>query len=118
MDENLYSFYSGLSEPMQGCFLALEKIILDFDERFHEAYKYSVPFFMIGDKNICYLWQHKNKKLAYIGFVDGGKIANPRSGKGKQEENEDFYNQIQKRDIPVDTIHDLLAEAVQLVEAR
>ncbi|HBH06789.1 MAG TPA: hypothetical protein DDX92_09320 [Flavobacteriales bacterium] len=117
MDENLYSFYSGLSEPMQGCFLALEKIILDFDERFHEAYKYSVPFFMIGDKNICYLWQHKNKKLAYIGFVDGGKIANPVLEKGNRKRMKIFTIN-PERDIPVDTIHDLLAEAVQLVEAR
>lgn len=117
MDENLYNFYSNLPEPMQGCFLALKKIILDFDSRVYQGFKYGTPFFMINDRNLCYLWQHKNKKLAYIGFIDGAKMKNPVLEQGSRKRMK-IFSINPERDIPVATIYELLSEALELLELK
>ncbi len=60
--------------PLQGCLLALKKLILSQDEGVTETCKYGLPFFCYKGKMFCYLWYHKKHKQPYIGIVEGQRF--------------------------------------------
>jgi hypothetical protein len=71
------NWYLDHDEPTRSCVQYLRSMILASDKRFTEAWKYSMPFFCIDGKMVCYLWIHKKLKQPYLGIVDGNKVNDP-----------------------------------------
>lgn len=61
MTAELESYYLSQPEPIQGCLLALRRIILNADNQITETRKYQVPFYYYKEKN-CHScgWTGKN----------------------------------------------------------
>ncbi len=70
-------WYLEKEEPLKSCLQSLRTIILRQDAPFTEAWKYSMPFFCIGGKMVCYLWVHKKLGQPYLGIVEGKSIHHP-----------------------------------------
>ncbi len=85
MLSELESFYEKQEEPVRGCLLALRSIILDFDPKITESWKWRLPFFCIPKKSFCYLWIDKKTKHPYIGIVKGGLIDHPALVQGDRK---------------------------------
>ena len=106
-------FYLRYDEPLRGCVLALRTIILSYDEKISETWKYGMPFFEYQGKWLCYLWVHKKSGQPYIGFVNGNYI-----------EYADLIAEKRSRmkiilfdpteDLPIDTIQLILGLAIQV----
>jgi len=71
------NFFLQQGEPSKSCLLALRNIILSFDSKITETWKYSMPVYCYHGKMLCYLWLHKKYKQPYLGVVDGNKINHP-----------------------------------------
>jgi len=113
MENPLDHFYSDLQEPQQSCFLALRDIIIRFDDRIMPAWKYKLPFFTINGKNLCYLWMDKKTKFPYIGFLKGNQLDHPDLYQGDRKLVKLLYVN-PGEDINVQSIHEILTQAVQL----
>jgi len=87
----LNNFYDSQPEPNQGCFLALRKIILDFDKEMTEHWKYKLPFFYYQKKPFCYLWKDKKTNEPYIGIVRSANINHPQLHLGTSKKMKKFY---------------------------
>ena len=106
-------FYLRYEEPMRGCILALRTIILSYDERISETWKYGMPFFEFNGKWLCYLWTHKKSTQPYIGFVDGHRIEHATLIAEKRSRIKIMlFDPL--TDLPLETIHELLDLAIAL----
>lgn len=64
-------------EPIRGCLEFLRQHILNFHPDVTESWQYSMPFFKYKEKRFCYLWYHREKRLPYLGIVDGKLVDHP-----------------------------------------
>ncbi len=112
MLQYIENYYFTQNEPIKSCLLALRDIILAFDPRISEAWKYSMPFFCVGKKMFCYLWIDKVTKHPYIGIVEGGKINHPMLEQGTRARMKILHVD-PTEDLPVESIHEVLKEAIQ-----
>jgi hypothetical protein len=106
-------FYMQHEEPVRSCLMALRQIVLDQNTDVSEAWKYRMPFFCYKDKMFCYLWVEKKTGLPYLGIVEGGSIDHP----GLIQEARSRMKIIRfdpVRDLPVDTIRDILDRVLSL----
>ncbi len=108
----LENYYLTQNEPNKSCLLALRDIILAFDSRITEAWKYRMPFFCVGKKMFCYLWIDKNTTQPYIGVVEGGKINHPMLEKGSRARMKIFRVNSQE-DLPIENLYEVLDEAIK-----
>lgn len=83
MLSNLEFYYSDQTEPNGEALLALRQILLNFDSRMAESWKFSTPFFSIN------------------------KINHPTLIKGNRKQVKVLYIDPQK-DIPIETVHEIL----------
>jgi len=113
MLDELQNYYLNQEEPNKSCLLALRDIILGFDARIYETWKYRMPVFCIGKKMFCYLWTDKLTKEPYIGMVEGNKIDHPLLEQGKRARMKILrINPVQ--DLPIEIIHGILNKAIAL----
>lgn len=109
----LDQFYLDQEEPNKACFLALKSILLNYDSRIYQAWKYKGPFFCIENKNICYLWKDRKSNQPYIGFIDGHLLDHPALETGNRKQIK-ILSIDPNRDIPLDTVHSILQQVIQL----
>ncbi|RVU02730.1 DUF1801 domain-containing protein [Mucilaginibacter limnophilus] len=70
-------FFLNKEEPVKSCLQALREILLNYNPRITEEWKYSMPFYCYNGKMFCYLWVDKQTSQPYIGVVEGGRIDHP-----------------------------------------
>lgn len=78
MENEIDNFYLQKEEPLKGCLIALQKIILAQDNEIKNVWKYRMPFFCYKGKMFCYLWVHKKHNKPYLGIVEGNRIEHPK----------------------------------------
>ena len=78
-------FFLSQEEPQKGCFLALRKIILDWNPLITEHRKYKLPFYYYQNKPFCYLWKDKNSNEPYIGMVRCNNVDYPQLIQGNRK---------------------------------
>jgi len=104
------NFYLQKKEPEKSCLLALRKIILDFDSKISEEWKYGMPFFYFKKKMFCYFWFHKKLKVPYIGIAEGRNIEHPDL-LAEDRSRMKILLIDPKKDIPIRTINQILRAA-------
>lgn len=109
----LNNFYLSQPEPNQSCLLALRKIILDQDDQIEETVKYGMPCFTYKKKIFCYLWTDKKTKEPYILMVEGKRLEHPLLETGDRARMK-ILRVDPSKDIPVKTIQEILAVALDL----
>ncbi len=115
MLDDLENYYLAQNEPNKSCLLTLRDIILAFDSRISEAWKYRMPFFCVGKKMFCYLWIDNHTKQPYIGIVEGGKINHPMLEQGTRARMKILHVD-PTEDLPIESIHEVLKEAIKFYE--
>jgi len=113
MSEALQSFYLQKDEPLRSCLLSLRDLILQQDADISESLKYGMPFFLYRGKMFCYLWIQQKSGLPYIGFVEGKLLEHPQLVTEKRARMKIFLLDAQI-DLPVEEIHTLVTEALDL----
>ncbi|MCK0130989.1 DUF1801 domain-containing protein [Flavobacteriaceae bacterium F08102] len=106
-------FFLEQEEPNKSCFMALRDIILDFDTTFTETLKWGLPCYSYKNKMCCFLWQDKKTQEPYILFVEGNLLDHPRLEQGSRAKMK-IFRVAADQDIPVDELHEVLADAVEL----
>jgi len=106
-------FFFNQEEPNKSCFMALRDIILGFDTNFTETLKWGLPCYSYKNKMCCFLWQDKKSKEPYILFVEGNLLDHPRLEQGKRAKMK-IFSVAADKDIPVDELHTVLVDAVNL----
>jgi hypothetical protein len=71
-------FFESFSEPIRGCFIALQRLILQQDPNITWRWKYGMPFFLFEGQTLCYLWFHKKRQQPYIGVINGRIFNEPQ----------------------------------------
>ena len=104
-------YYEQKKEPTKSCLLALRSIIIGQHNRITETRKYGMPCFCIGKKAICYLWTDKKTDHPYILIVEGSNIEHASLEKGSRSRMK-ILNVDPAKDLPVDTISDILHLAI------
>ena len=107
------NYFQQQAEPLKGCLLALRSIVLNHNVDIAEAWKYGMPFYCYRGKMFCYLWVHKKYGQPYIGIVEGGRIDHPLLLQEKRARMKIMLVD-PLRDIPVDTIQNILQKALAL----
>ena len=102
-------FFLEQSEPLQGAFLALRTLILNWDTQISEHWKYKLPFYYYQGKPFCYLWKDKKTNEPYIGLVRSENLTHPDLFLGSSKRIKKFPISLSK-DIPKQTIHELFEE--------
>ena len=114
MSQELENYYLRQPEPIQGCLLALRKIILSVDDRITQERKYQIPFFYYRGKKLCYLWVNRKKLL--LGFIVDKTIYPVVAGIKRKDDFETI--QIDPNaDIPVKIIQENLLQRIKLYES-
>ena len=113
MLNELHQFYDKLTEPNQSCFLALRKIIMDFDSEISEEWKYRLPFFHYKKKPFCYIWKDKKTSEPYIGIVRCENINHPNLIAGNRKKMK-IFPVIATEDIDVKSIYNIFEQAEKL----
>ena len=113
MTSELDLFYLKQEEQMRDCLLALRTIILNFDKDITPEWKYKLPFFYYKSRPLCYFWIHKKHKQPYIGLVDDGLI-NHESLLQEKRSRMKILLVDQGADLPLETIHAILIQALPL----
>ncbi len=108
----LENFYADLENPLQGCFLALRRLILSIDGAITPEWEYGMPFFYYKKKMFCYLWIDKKTKEPYIGVVKGLQVNHPELELGNRKLIPVFRLKASE-DLPVTTIQTILTEAIK-----
>ena len=115
MSQELENYYLRQPEPIQGCLLALRKIILGVDERITPERKYQIPFFYYKGKKLCFLWVNRKKLL--LGFIVDKTIYPVVAGFKRKDDFETM--QIDPNaDLPVKIILEKLLQRMKLYESR
>jgi hypothetical protein len=113
MLNELNNFYDNLTEPNQSCFLALRKIIMDFDPEITEEWKYKLPFFHYKKKPFCYVWKDKKTTFPYIGIVRCTNIIHPNLEAGNRKKMK-IFSINPTEDIDVKSIYTIFEEVKKL----
>ena len=100
-------------EPIKSYLLALRKIILNYDDKITEAWKYGMPHYCYNGKRFCYLWTHKKYNQPYIGIIDGNKIDLPELISEKRARMKIILFNADK-DIPIKKIKTILKTVLAL----
>ncbi|MGF1925918.1 MAG: DUF1801 domain-containing protein [Bacteroidia bacterium] len=117
MTSELDLFYLKQEEQIRDCLLALKTVVLSFDKNITPEFKYKLPFFYYKAKPMCYFWIHKKWKQPYIGFVDGGLIDHPDLLQEKRSRMKILLID-QHQDLPLEVIHSILSNALQLCRKK
>lgn len=112
MLNDLNKFFLNHDEPNKSCFMALRKIILDYNYNITEHWRYKVPFYYFKGKPFCYLWQEKKTRQPYIGIVKGNLINSPFLIKGNRKKMKVFRID-PNADLPVVEIYSVFEEALK-----
>jgi Domain of unknown function (DU1801) len=110
MVSEITDFYLQKEEPVKSCLMALREIILKYDKRITETWKYRMPIFCYNGKMFCYVWVHKKTGMPYLGIVEGRKISHPLLLQEKRSRMKIMFIDPAK-DLPVKTIHTILTMA-------
>ncbi len=111
------AYYESLPEPMQGFMLAIRQIILELDEEIEETWKWSTPFFTYRKRMLCYLWKDKKTLEPYLSIYGGDALNHPELvQKHKAKIKKLMLNTT--KDIPVDTIKEILSEGCRLIRSK
>jgi hypothetical protein len=111
MIPDLDNYFLQKPEPVKSYLLALREIILNFNPRISEAWKYRMPFYCFDGKMFCYLWTHKKNGQPYLGIVNGLLIEHPMLIIEKRARMKIMLFDPEK-DIPVKTIRAVLKLAL------
>lgn len=114
--KELDEFYMKQDEPLKGCFLALQQIILSQDNDITHTLKYGVPFFSYKGKMFCYLWFHKKYKQPYIGIVEGNRFDESFLIQEKRKRMKIMLLD-QNNDLPVTTIISVIQKALNFYKS-
>lgn len=108
-------FYDKKEEPIKGCLLALQTIILRYDDNITTNISYGLPFFYYNKKRICYLWIDKKTQEPYVGFIDGHLMNHSALEKGDRKKVR-IYPVSAYKDIDIEELQEILAIAISLKE--
>src|SRR5580700_2623319 len=106
-------FFFNQHEPAKSCLFYLRELILSFDDKITEAWKYKMPFFCYKGKMFCYLWTHKKNGLPYIGIVEGRKIDHPLLIQDDRARMKIIFID-PVSDLPMETINSILNIAISM----
>ncbi|MEM9832461.1 MAG: DUF1801 domain-containing protein [Bacteroidota bacterium] len=109
----LDEYYEKQAEPNRSCLLTLREIILSYDPRIRETWKYQTPFFLFDSKMLCYLLVDRRTRLPYVSMVEGRYLNHPALESGGRKRIK-MLTINPEADIPIDTVRQILEEAVQL----
>lgn len=107
------NFFLQHDEPAKICLQFLRNHILLLDKGITEAWRYSMPFYLLNDKRFCYLWYHKKHKQPYIGITEGKIIHHPDLIAENRSRMKILLIDPAK-DIPLKKIDSILKEAMSL----
>ena len=97
-------------EPARSCLLALRHLVLSFDPQIQEVWQYKMPFYKLGAKRLCYLWEEKKTGRPYLGIVDGYLLEHPLLIAEKRSRMKILLID-PSEDLPLETIRELLEKA-------
>lgn len=106
------NYFENLEEPLKSSFLSVRKIILDFDDKITEEWKYRIPFYYYKGKMFCYLYKQK-KGFPYIGFAKGNIMEHHSLDKGERKKMKVMHFNPEE-DLPVETMYELFDMAIKL----
>lgn len=107
----LDDYYEKQPEPHRSCLLTLREIILNYDWQIRETWKFRTPFFLYGEKMLCYLSIDRRARLPYLGMVEGRYLDHPAlKSDGRKRIKVLTVNP--RKDIPVSTLKEILEQAV------
>lgn len=107
------TIYERWDEPVKSCILAMRQLILGIDDNITETVKYGMPCFCYGKKHFCYLWADKHSGHPYLLVVEGKLLSHPELVQGDRKRMK-IFTVDPNEDLPVDTIKDILEEALSL----
>ena len=113
MSDETDNFYLQKTEPNRSCLIALRRIILEGDAQISETRKYGMPCFCFGKKMFCYLWVDKKTLEPYILWVEGKHLDHPDLETGNRARMK-ILRIDPNADIPLETIQEILQQALQL----
>lgn len=113
MSAELENYYLSHPEPIQGCLLALRRIILNADNQITETRKYQVPFYYYKGKKLTFLWVNRKKLL--LGFITDKTIYPVVAGSRRKDEMEMIQIDPNK-DLPVEMILEHLHRLMKLYD--
>ena len=106
-------WYLEKDEPVGSCLQFMRRYILDKDPAITESWKYSMPFFCIKGKMVCYLWIHKKYAQPYLGIVEGAKVDHPDLLQEKRARMKILLLDASK-DLPLKKINAILKKVISL----
>ena len=106
-------YFNRQPEPVKSCLGFLRGLILNYDDRITEAWKYGMPFYCFDGKMICYLWTHKQRGHPYLGIVDGNRVDDPDLLQEKRARMKILLVD-EKKNVPVKKIKMLLTQIILL----
>ncbi len=106
MLSHINQYYEKLNEPNKSCLLTLRHIVLSFDDRISECWKYKMPFYCLNGKMFCYFWNDKKTLLPYIGIVKGHLLNRPELV---------LRDRKKMTVLPIDPLEDLPLELIQSI---
>ena len=112
MTSALDQFYLNREEPLKSYFLALRRIVSNYDSQFDERFKYGVPFFYYKNKPFCYFWKDKKTNQPYIGMARGHLFQHDMLYQGDRKKMKVIQLNT-KEDIPKDQIEEIFFLAQQ-----
>jgi len=111
------NWYLQQEQPARACVEFLRSHILNFSAGITESWQYSMPFFHYNGKRFCYIWIHKERRLPYIGIVDGKFIDHPQLLAEKRSRMKIFLLD-PAADIPLETIDEIIGIAIQRAKCK
>jgi hypothetical protein len=113
MLKDIDRFFWEKPEPLKSCLSALRYLILSYDPRIEEVWKYSMPFYRLGTNRLCYIWIEKKTGRPYLGIVNGKLIEHPRLISEKRSRMKILLLDAGE-DLPVELITEILNMAAAL----
>ena len=118
--KDIDNYFLHQNEPVKSCLTALRYLILNQRENITEVWRYQMPFYCLRKHNgieerFCYLWVDKNKRLPYIGVVDGNLIEHPDLIAEKRSRMKIMLLDPEK-DLPIEQIKYVLDKAISLID--
>ncbi|MDR2223664.1 MAG: DUF1801 domain-containing protein [Flavobacteriaceae bacterium] len=106
-------YYLRQEEPNRSCLQVLRSIILSLDEHITESIKWGTPCFSYKNRMFCFLALTKEPKKPYLLVVEGMRIDHPLLETGDRKRMKTL-NINANADLPIDTIIEILQEALDL----